>query len=367
VSAPHSLDVVVIGGGVVGLAVARVLAQAGREVVVLEAESACGMHTSSRNSEVIHAGIYYPPGSRKAALCVSGKALLYDYCQREGIPHRRIGKLIVATRDDEIPALERILEQARANGVDDLTWLDAGEIHALEPEVRAVRGLFSPSTGIVDSHELMSALRRNATAHGASVVVSTPVLAGRADEQGVQLELGGVEPVSVRCRAVVNAAGLRAPDVTRSIAGLVVGDPPRAHFAKGHYFTLRSGSPFRHLVYPIPAPGGLGVHVTLDLAGQVRFGPDVSWLEDLDYSFDESRAPAFYAAIRSYYPALDAAALVPGYTGVRPKLGPAGTTHDFRIDGPAAHGAPFVGLYGIESPGLTASLAIAAEVALLLS
>jgi L-2-hydroxyglutarate oxidase LhgO len=366
VSVLDSLDVVVIGGGVVGLAVARVLGKVGREVVVLEAESACGTHTSSRNSEVIHAGIYYPPGSRKAALCVRGKVLLYEYCRCEEIPHARIGKLIVATRDDELPALERILEQARANGVDDLSWLDADEIRALEPEVSAVRGLFSPSTGIVDSHELMAALRRNATAHGASVVVSTPVLGGRVAPGGIELELGGLEPTSIRCRAVVNAAGLRAPGVTRSIAGLALRDPPSAHFAKAHYFTLRHGTPFRHLVYPVPVPGGLGVHVTLDLGGRARFGPDVSWVDDIDYSFDESRAPAFYAAIRSYYPGLGDAALVPGYTGVRPKLGPAGTTHDFRIDGPAEHGAPFVGLYGIESPGLTASLAIADEVASLL-
>ena len=366
-SASHTLDVVVIGGGVVGLAVARALARAGREVVVVEAESACGTHTSSRNSEVIHAGIYYPAGSLKAAWCVRGKALLYDYCESEGIPHQRVGKLIVATRDDEIPALERTLDHARASGVHDLTWLDAAEIRALEPEVRAVRGLFSPSTGIIDSHAYMSALRRDAVAHAASVVVSTPVLGGRADPEGVDLELGGPEPTTVRCRAVVNAAGLRAPGVTRSIAGLALADPPREHFAKGHYFTLSRRAPFRHLVYPIPVPGGLGVHVTLDLAGQARFGPDVSWVDGVDYAFDAGRAPAFYAAIRAYYPALADGELVPGYTGVRPKLGPAGTTHDFRLDAPSRSGAPFVGLYGIESPGLTASLAIAEEVAALVT
>ena len=364
--APGTLDVLVIGGGVVGLAVARALALAGREVVVVEAESACGTHTSSRNSEVIHAGIYYPPASLKARACVRGKAAIYAYCEHEGIPHARIGKLVVATRDEEIPALERLLEQARASDVHDLSWLDAGEIRALEPEVRAVRGLFSPSTGIIDSHAFMAALRRDALAGGASIVVSTPVLGGRAAGDAVELELGGPEPATVHCRAVVNAAGLRAPTVTRSIAGLAVGDLPREHFAKGHYFALSRRSSFRHLVYPVPVPGGLGVHVTLDLAGQARFGPDVSWVDGIDYTFDASRAPAFESAIHAYYPALAEGELVPAYTGVRPKLGPAGTTHDFRIDGPTDHQAPIVGLYGIESPGLTASLALADEVAALL-
>jgi L-2-hydroxyglutarate oxidase LhgO len=359
----EELDIVVIGAGVIGLAVARALALEGREVVVLESESALGLHTSSRNSEVIHAGIYYPTGSLKASLCVAGKLALYDYCARQGVPHARLGKLIVATRDEEIPELERILGRARANGVEDLTWLDAADVRALEPGVVAVRALLSPSTGIIDSHGLMAAFKRDAAEHGAHVVTSTPVLAGRLEDGGFVLELGGAEPATVRCRTLVNAAGLRAPTVSRSIAGVNATAIPSEHFAKGHYFVLGGRSPFGRLVYPVPVPGGLGVHVTLDLAGQARFGPDVSWLGDVDYTFDESRAPAFYTAIRAYYPALPDGSLVPGYTGIRPKLGPAGTTHDFVIQGPDVTGAPgFAALYGIESPGLTASLAIAERV-----
>jgi len=361
-------DVVVIGAGVVGLAVARALALARREVLVLETESAIGSHTSSRNSEVIHAGLHYATGSKKAVLCVEGKARLYDYCEREGVAHARVGKLVVATHDDEIPALERILAQARANGVDDSCLLDAAEVRELEPAVRAVGGLLSPSTGIVDSHGLMAALKRDAVAHGAHVVTLTPVHSGRVTGSGFELSIGGTEPGTVACRAVVNAAGLCAPSVSRSIAGLAPGAIPEQYFAKGHYFTLRGHAPFRHLVYPVPMPGGLGVHVTLDLSGQVRFGPDVSWVQGIDYAFDDTRAPAFYAAIRSYYPALADGMLAPGYTGIRPKLGPAGTAHDFLIQGPPATGAPdFVALYGIESPGLTASLAIADRVRALLS
>ncbi len=362
-----AFDVAVIGGGVVGLSVARALALAGREVVVLEAEGTLGSHTSSRNSEVIHAGIYYATGSEKAALCVAGKRLLYDYCERAGVAHARLGKLIVATRDEELPALERLFAQARANGVDDLRFLDAAEVRELEPDVVAVRALVSPSTGIIDSHGLMASFKRDALEQGASVVTSTPVLAGRVVSSGCELDLGGAEPVTIRCGAVVNAAGLRAPSVSRSIAGLSARAVPSEHFAKGHYFVLAGKAPFRRLVYPIPVPGGLGVHVTLDLAGQARFGPDVSYVDGVDYAFDETRAAGFYAAIRTYYPALADGSLVPGYTGVRPKLGPAGTSHDFVIQGPELTGAAgFVALYGIESPGLTASLAIAERVRTLL-
>jgi L-2-hydroxyglutarate oxidase LhgO len=363
-----AFDVAVIGAGVVGLAVARELALAGREVVVLEAEGAFGTHTSSRNSEVIHAGIYYAKGSLKAELCVAGRQRLYAYCESEGVPHARLGKLIVATRDDELPALERILAQARANGVDDLRWVAAEEVHELEPEIVAVRALLSPSTGIIDSHALMAALRRDAVAHGAHVVTSTPVVSGRVEPHGFALDLGGPEPSTVGCRAVVNSAGLRAPSVSRSITGLDASAIPSEHFAKGHYFVLAGKAPFRRLVYPIPVPGGLGVHVTLDLAGQARFGPDVSFIDGVDYAFDERRAASFYEAIRTYFPALADGALVPGYTGIRPKLGPAGSAHDFVIQGPETTGAPgFVGLYGIESPGLTASLAIAERVRALLT
>jgi L-2-hydroxyglutarate oxidase LhgO len=355
------LDAVVIGAGVIGLAVARALASKGREVMVLEAEGAIGSHTSSRNSEVIHAGIYYPTGSLKALLCVRGKAALYEYCEAAGVAHARLGKLIVATRDDEIPTLDRLAAQARANGVDDLVFLTGAEARALEPAVTCVGALLSPSTGIIDSHGLMSALRRDAERDGAKVVLNTPVMAGRITDRGVELSIGGVDPTTVLCESLVNAAGLRAPEVAAAIAGVPRPTIPPAFYAKGHYFVLQGRSPVSRLVYPVPVTGGLGVHVTLDLSGQARFGPDVSWIEGIDYAFDESRAPAFYAAARRYLPSIVDGSLSPGYTGIRPKLGPAqAAPQDFAIRGPRDHGIPgLVNLFGIESPGLTAALAIA--------
>jgi L-2-hydroxyglutarate oxidase LhgO len=355
------LDAVVIGGGVIGLALARALAQSGREVTLFEQDTRLGNHTSSRNSEVIHAGIYYPKGSLKARLCIAGKQRLYEFCARAEVPHRNVGKLIVATRDEEIPKLEAIAQHALDSGVGDLTWLEARQIAELEPAVRAVRGLFSPSTGIVDSHGLMSALRREAEAQGATVIVSSPVLGGKVTDGGIELRIGGADHSTARCRTVVNAAGLQAQEVARSIVGVPSQSIPGQYFAKGHYFTLSGRSPFRHLVYPVPVPGGLGIHVTLDLAGQARFGPDVSWLSGIDYSFDEGRAAQFYEAIRSYYPTLADGALVPGYTGIRPKLSPAGSAvDDFVIHGPSEHGVPgLLNLYGIESPGLTSALSLA--------
>jgi L-2-hydroxyglutarate oxidase LhgO len=359
------LDVAVIGAGVVGLAVARALARSGREVVILEAETLPGLHSSSRNSEVIHAGIYYPEGSSKARLCVRGKSLLYEYCGANDIAHERLGKLIVATRDSEVPELERLKAQAEANGALDLEWLDVHAIAELEPAVRAVRGLFSPSSGIVDSHGFMAALARDAREAGARVVFAAPVLSGVARDDGIELSVGGTDPTSITCSTVVNAAGLFAERVARSIRGVPEASIPRTFFAKGHYFSLSGRAPFSHLVYPIPEPGGLGVHVTLDLAGQARFGPDVSWVTGVDYSFDESRAASFYAAVRAYFPGLRDGALRPGTTGVRPKLGPAGSgVRDFVVAGPREHGVPgLVGLFGIESPGLTAALALAEDVA----
>jgi L-2-hydroxyglutarate oxidase LhgO len=359
------LDVVVVGAGVVGLAIARALALQGREVVVLEAERAIGTHTSARNSEVIHAGIYYGTGSLKARLCVAGKHALYAYCAERNVAHRRVGKVIVATRDDELPALDRIREQAARNGVDDLVPLTAREVKALEPNVTCRAGLWSPSTGIVDSHGLMTALRRDAEDRGASLVLASPVVAGGVREDGIELSTGGQEPARVLCRTLINSAGLWAPSLAQRIEGVPKEVIPQGSFAKGHYFVLSGAKPFSHLVYPIPVPGGLGIHVTLDLAGQARFGPDVSWIDDVDYSFDAAREDAFYQAIRTYYPALRDGTLTPGYTGIRPKLGPKGApASDFVIQGPAEHGvAGLINLFGIESPGLTASLALADVVA----
>jgi len=362
------VDVAVVGAGVVGLAIARALAQAGREVLILEAERTFGSHTSSRNSEVIHAGIYYPSGSMKARSCVRGKGLLYEYCAQNDVPHRRIGKLVIASRDDEVPALERLKAQAEANGVGDLEWLEASRVAELEPAVRAVRGLFSPSSGIVDSHAVMAAFLRDAREAGAELVVGSPVVSGAVASAGIELAIGGAEPSSILCNAVVNSAGLFAQRVAHSLRGVPEPSIPGSYYAKGHYFTLAGKSPFSHLVYPIPVPGGLGVHVTLDLAGQVRFGPDVSWLDAVDYAFDEGRAEAFYAAVRAYFPELRDGALTPGYTGIRPKLLPAGSPfQDFVMQGSLDHGVPgLVQLYGIESPGLTASLALAEDVRALL-
>jgi L-2-hydroxyglutarate oxidase LhgO len=362
------VDVAVIGAGVVGLAVARALARSGRELVVIEKEPGIGRHTSSRNSEVIHAGIYYSPGSWKARLCVAGRRALYQYCGESGIAHRRLGKLLVATREEEIPALARLRVQAEQNGVDDLTWLEAAELRALEPALAGVCALHSPSTGILNSDELMRALRRDAEAAGAQFALGTVVESGRVAEYGILLSTGGNGASSLLASMVVNAAGPWAPSVARSIHGVPAAAIPTAYFAKGHYASLRGRAPFSRLVYPVPVPGGLGVHYTLDLAGQARFGPDVTWGDDVEYSFDESRVRAFYRTVRRYYPTLADGDLVPGYTGVRPKIVPAGAPDaDFVIQGPAVHGVPgLVNLFGIESPGLTASLALADEVRQLL-
>jgi L-2-hydroxyglutarate oxidase LhgO len=355
------IDCLVVGAGVVGLAVARQLQLAGRQTVVLERNAAIGMETSSRNSEVIHAGIYYPAGSLKAQLCVRGRDLLYAYCAQQRVPHRRIGKIIVAVEQAEAGALEGYDDAARANGVTDLQWLGAGEIAALEPAIRAHSGLLSPSTGIIDSHAFMLALQHDFERAGGHLVFKCPVESGAAAAQGIALQLADAERTVVRARHVINSAGLAAPALAAAIDGVRPASVPRAHYAIGHYFTLAGKSPFARLVYPIAEPGGLGVHVTLDLSGSARFGPDVSWRPAVDYSFDAGRAPAFYQAIRRYYPALADGALQPGYTGMRPKIsGPKEPAADFLIQGEDAHGlAGLVNLFGIESPGLTASLAIA--------
>jgi L-2-hydroxyglutarate oxidase LhgO len=379
----ESLDCVVVGAGVVGLAVARALALAGREVVVLEAAEGIGTGTSSRNSEVIHAGIYYPKGSLKARLCVQGKQALYAYCAERGVPHRRCSKLIVATEDAQLATLADIRAKAAANGVGDLKHLSRLEAQALEPEIECVGALLSPSTGIIDSHAFMLALQGDAERAGAVFAFHSRVARARVVDGGFEIEVqtltepaepapaagaaGGADGSTTtwHARTVINAAGLHAPDVAARIEGLDARHVPRAHYARGHYFTLSGRPRFQRLIYPVPQPGGLGVHLTLDLQGQARFGPDVQWVDGIDYTVDPRRADAFYAEVRRYWPALPDGALQPGYAGIRPKLaGPEAPNLDFRIDGPAHHGhSGLVHLFGIESPGLTSSLSIAEAVA----
>jgi len=370
----EDVDAVVVGAGVVGLAVARALAQAGREVLILEAETAFGTGVSARNSEVIHAGIYYPTGSRKARWCVRGRRLLYEFCARHGVAHRRCGKLIVASDDAELAALDALAATARANGLaggdddDALQRLSAAEAQALEPALQCVGALLSPATGIVDSHGLMLALLGEAEAAGATLAVAAPVTGGRVTPAGIELDVGGEQPMGLRARTVVNAAALGAVALARGLQGLDPHHVPGAWLAKGCYFTLPGRAPFSRLVYPAPgAHGGaghLGVHLTLDLGGQARFGPSFEWVDAPDYTVDAAGADAFYAEVRRYWPGLPDGVLQPGYAGLRPKItGPGDPAADFRVDGPAVHGVPgLVNLFGIESPGLTSSLAIAEAV-----
>ncbi|MDR6293558.1 L-2-hydroxyglutarate oxidase LhgO [Inquilinus ginsengisoli] len=364
-----TVDAVVVGAGVVGLAVARALALAGQEVIILEAADAFGTETSARNSEVIHAGIYYPAGSLKARHCVAGRRALYRFCADHGVTAQRCGKLIVATDAAEAATLARIAAGAQANGLtgadDALRPLTADEAHALEPEIACTAALFSPSTGIVDSHGFMLALLGDAEAQGAMIAYLSRLESAVATPEGLHLEIateeGGMELLA---RRVVNAAGLSAPAVARRIAGVPEAAVPQPYLAKGNYFALSGRPPFRHLIYPVPVPGGLGTHATIDLGGRVRFGPDVEWVDSLDYRVDPARADSFYAAIRRYWPALPDGALLPDYSGIRPKITPPGATAaDFVIQGPEGHGvAGLVNLFGIESPGLTSSLSIADEV-----
>lgn len=363
----ETVDCVVVGAGAVGLAVARSLAVAGRDVIVLEAADCIGSGTSSRNSEVIHAGIYYPRGSLKARLCVRGREMLYRYCAERGVPHRRCGKLIVATDAPQVAKLEELAGKAAANGCSDLEMIDARAVHALEPEIRAVAALISPSTGIIDTHGLMLAYQGEAEDHGAMLAFNSPIVGGEVVPGGIEIRTGGAEPMRLRCRLLVNAAGLHAQEVASSIEGIPASTIPARHLAKGNYFTLPGRPPFKRLVYPVPEQGGLGVHATIDMGGQVRFGPDVEWVDRIDYRVDIKRADRFYAAIRTYWPALPDGVLQPGYSGIRPKIVPQGTPDaDFLIQGEAEHGIPgLVNLYGIESPGITASLALGEAVAAL--
>lgn len=366
----EQVDVVVAGAGVVGLAVARALALQGREVWLLEAEGAIGTGTSARNSEVIHAGLYYPAGSLKAHLCVAGKAQLYAYCAARGVAHRRCGKLVVATDEREAGLLDGIVAKAAANGVHDLQRLSGAQARALEPELACVAALLSPSTGIVDSHGLMLALQGDLEAAGGLVVLHSPVEKVRVRDTGDRpaLDVHAVDGTVLRARGFINAAGLAAPALAARIEGLDPVHVPTAHWAKGNYFTLAGRAPFARLVYPVPESAGLGVHLTLDLGGQAKFGPDVQWADRADdLAVDPARGEAFYAAVRRYWPGLADGALQPGYAGMRPKIsGPGEPAADFRIDGPAVHGVPgLVNLLGIESPGLTSCLAIADHVAAL--
>jgi L-2-hydroxyglutarate oxidase LhgO len=364
----EKIDCVVIGAGVVGLAVARAMQQSGHETIVLEAEQAIGTGTSSRNSEVIHAGIYYVQGSLKARFCVEGRKLLYQYCREHGVAHRNCGKFIVATAPEQVATLEKIKAAAQANGVDDLRFIPAEEVRLREPLLSCVAALESPSTGIIDSHGLMLALQGDLEAAGGVVALGAPLLSGECVRGGVLLEVGGAEPMRLEAANLINCAGLHAPALALKIAGLAPASVPQSHITKGNYYSLAGRSPFTRLIYPVPVPGGLGVHVTLDLAGQTRFGPDVEAIDRIDYSVDPARADAFYAEIRKYWPALPDGALQPAYSGIRPKLGaPGGPAADFLIQGPQDHGVPgLVNLFGIESPGLTSSLAIANYVRALL-
>jgi L-2-hydroxyglutarate oxidase LhgO len=352
---------------VVGLACARALARRGIETVILERHEAFGTETSARNSEVIHAGLYYASGSRKAALCVAGRNSLYAFCTSHQVSHRRCGKLIVASDEAQMPKLLALQQQGMANGVSDLRLIDAAEAKSLEPNIACSAALLSPSTGIIDSHGLMLALLGDAARDGAALALQSPLQQARIERDGIVLRIGsGGEDTQLRARLVINAAGLSATQVARCIQGFPQQHCPTPYYAKGNYYALAGRAPFSRLIYPLPEPGGLGVHLTLDLGGQARFGPDVEWLPETwveapDYDVDPRRSEGFYAEVRRYWPQLPDGALSPAYSGVRPKIsGPTDPAADFLIQGPAIHGvAGLVNLFGIESPGLTACLAIA--------
>ena len=367
------IDTAVVGAGVVGLAIARALARAGREVVIVEAEGTIGSITSARNSEVIHAGLYSPPDWLKTRLCIEGRRLLYPYCEAHGVAHRRCGKLVVATSEEQVPALEQLARNAQANGVEGLRLISGAAARAMEPALHAVAALHSTVTGVIDSHGFMLALLGDAEDHGAALALKSPLLAARVLADGFGLDIGGNEPMRLHARCLVNSAGLEASEVAARIEGLPRAHVRATHRCKGNYFSLSGVRvPFSRLIYPLHEAAGLGVHLTLDLAGQARFGPDTEWLVDdgpIDYRVNAARGEGFAASIRRYWPGLPDGRLTPDYSGVRPKLSREGeAARDFAIDGPATHGVPgLVNLFGIESPGLTAALAIGERVRALLA
>ena len=358
------MQVLVVGAGVVGLAVARAAAVAGHEVVVAEAAAAIGTGVSSRNSEVIHAGLYYPTGSSRARHCTRARRLLYEYCASHGVPHRKCGKLVVATNESERERLAAVHKQAQVNGVEGVEIIDAAAAKRLEPELACVAAMHSPETGIIDSHRFMLALRGDLEDHSGMVAFASPIeRLEPARGGGWDVDVGGSEPQRLAFDAVVNCAGLGAQRLARATEGYPAERVPRLVLAKGNYFGFAGRPAFSRLIYPVPVPGGLGVHVTLDLAGRMRFGPDVEWIERENYDVDPARAQAFYARIRDYWPRLPDGSLTPDYAGIRPKLtGPGEPAADFMIDGPRQHGLPrLVHLFGIESPGLTSALSLAKE------
>ena len=361
----EQVDVIVIGAGAVGLAVARAVALTGREVIVLEAEDAIGTQVSSRNSEVIHAGLYYEPGSLRARLCVEGKKQLYAYCQTHHVEAKACGKLIVATNEDELNVLDQLMERGKTNGVDDLELIDGREAAVLEPQVKCLAAIVSPSSGIFDSHGFMLAMQGEIEAAGGAIAFGSPVENIRTEQGRLTLAVGGEEPSEIAAACVINAAGLGAIPLARRIEGLDPKFVPAPHYARGNYFTISGRGPFERLIYPVPQPAGLGIHYTRDLGGQARFGPDVEWIDEIDYEVNVARAESFYASIRTYWPDLEDGALQPAYTGIRPKIQePGGPMPDFMIQDHKIHSVPgLINLFGIESPGLTSSVAIGNYVA----
>lgn len=361
----ETVDCVVVGAGVIGLAVARAMALQGREVIVLEAVNQIGSETSSRNSEVIHAGIYYPPNTLKAQFCLEGKNRLYEYLEERGLGYSRCGKILVATAEDQIEKLKRIMNNGAVIGCDDLAYLEQKDVAELEPEAHAVAGVLSPSTGILDVHEYMYSLQGDLEANGGIIALESPALAVEFTDKGIVVSVGGKEPISLKTDCLINSAGLHAVKLAHNYSDFPKDLIPQYYFCKGNYFSLAGKHPFKHLIYPMPEKAGVGVHLTLDLAGQARFGPDVEWIDEIEYSVDETRADSFYPAIRQYWPGLPDGALLPSYCGIRPKLqSPDDPWKDFIIQGPEEHKIPgLINLFGIESPGITSSLVLADYVA----